>query len=178
LLFVALTSLPFAARAGVYTSIKAGLGSIDVNAAFAIDERVDDDEDIFSAGLFAGYSFDSGLVVEGGFSGETSDDIFESYDVFQFVALLGYTFRPGRDFSITPKLGFSMWELSTYESGLLDLFGDGEDEEHTYDGTDIIGSLEGEYSLNRLIQLNLSYTAGSYEFGELDSLRFGVEFDF
>jgi hypothetical protein len=176
-LFAILALLPLAAQAGGFVGVKSGFGSIDVKPEYAIDEQIPDDGDIFSVGVFGGYNFDSGLVVEGGGSAEISEDIFESYDVSQLIAMMGYTFRPGGDFTIVPKLGFSMWELSTYDSGFLDFFGDGA-EAHTYDGTDLIWALEGEYSITRLIQLNLSYTQGSYDFGDLDSFRFGVEFDF
>jgi hypothetical protein len=175
--FAALISFPFTAQAGGFATIKAGFGSIDVNPEYAIEDRIPDDGDVFSMGTFAGYNFGSGLVVEGGLSAEISEDIFESYDVFQWIGMLGYIFRPGKDFTFVPKFGFSMWELNTYDSGFLDFFGDGA-EEHTYDGTDPIWSLEGEYSLNKLIQFNLSYTQGGYGFGDLDSFRFGVEFDF
>jgi hypothetical protein len=176
-LFMMLTLLPFAAQAGGFATIKAGAGNIDVKQEFAINQTAED-QDVFSMGMFGGYNFDSGLLVEAGFSGETSDDIFEAYDVFQLIGLLGYTFRLGQDFTFTPKAGFSAWELDTFQSGLFDLFGDGEDEEFSYDGTDPVIVLEGEYSLNKLLQFNLSYTHGSYDFGDLDSFRFGVEFDF
>ena len=158
-----------------YVAFKAGGGSIRVNSAQAIN-GVTEEEDIFSGGIFAGYNFKSGLVVEAGLTGELSEDLFESYDVSQIVGMLGYTFRPGRDFTFVPKVGFSMWELVTFESGLFNFFAG--DEERSDDGTDVILSLEGEYSLGELVQLNLSYTGGSYDFGELDSLRLGVEFDF
>jgi hypothetical protein len=42
----------------------------------------------------------------------------------------------------------------------------------------MIWSVEGEYSLNELIQFNLGYRQGNYDFGDLDAFRFGVEFDF
>jgi hypothetical protein len=159
----------------VFIALKAGFGNIQVKDEFAIN-GITEKQDIASAGLFAGYTFASGFVAEAGFSGETSDDIFESYDLFQTIVMAGYTFRPARNITIVPKLGFSKWDLDTFESGLFHLSGG--DEEHSYDGTDMIWSVEGEYSITRLVQLNLSYTQGSYEFGDLDSLRFGVEFDF
>lgn len=158
-----------------YLALKAGGGSIQVNSEQAIN-GVTEEQDIFSGGVFAGYNFDSGMVVEAGLSGEFSEDFFESYDVSQIMVMLGYTFHPGQDFTFVPKAGFSMWELTTFESGLFNIFGG--DEERSYEGTDVVLSLEGEYSVGELVQLNLSYTQGSYDFGDLDSLRFGVEFDF
>jgi hypothetical protein len=159
----------------IYVAVKAGGGSINVNAEHAINGIVGE-EDIFSGGVFAGYNFDSGLVIEGGLSVEFSEDIFDSYDVSEIIGMLGYTFHPAKDFTVTPKAGFSMWELVTFESGLFNFFQ--EDEELTYDGTDLLFALEGEYSWTPLVQINLSYTQGSYDFGDLDSFRLGVEFDF
>jgi hypothetical protein len=172
-LFAVLISFSVTAQAGALVGVKSGLGNIEVKDAYA--NPGSEKEDIFSAGLFAGYNFDSGLTFEVGFSGETSEEIFESYDVFQSIVMLGYTVHIGTDFSLTPKFGASMWELDTFRSGLLTF---GQDRERSFDGTDSIGSLEGEYSINKLVQLNLAYTQGSYDFGELNALRFGVELDF
>ncbi|HEX5055726.1 MAG TPA: outer membrane beta-barrel protein [Gammaproteobacteria bacterium] len=166
-------AIPAATARNTFIVLKSGVGDIQVKDEFAIN-GLTEEQDIASAGLFAGYIFDSGFGIEAGFSGETSDDIFESYDVFQTIAMVVYTFRPATDFTIVPKLGVSMWELDTFKSG----FPFGESEEHSYDGTDMIWSVEGEYSLTKLVQLNLSYTQGNYDFGDLDSYRLGVEFDF
>lgn len=175
LLFVLMAAPALAGERNMYLALKAGGGDIRVNSEHAIN-AVTEEEDVFSGGIFAGYNFDSGWLIEAGYSGDFSEDIFDSYEVSQLMGMLGYTIRAGRDFTFAPKLGFSMWELSTFESGLFNFFGG--DEERSYDGTDPVWSVEGEYSLNQLVQLNLSYTQGSYGFGDLDSLRFGVEFDF
>jgi hypothetical protein len=90
--------------------------------------------------------------------------------------MAGYTFKPGKDFTIVPKLGFSMWELTVFDSNLFNIFG--ESEEFSYDGTDMVLSVEGEYSMTDLIQLNLSFNQGSYDFGDVSSYHFGVELDF
>jgi hypothetical protein len=174
-IFLALISTGQAADAErkTYLAIKAGNGNIKVNSEHALDGLAIED-DIFSGGVYAGYNFDSGLVAEAGMSVEFNSILFESYDVMQFVGSLGYNFAVGDKFTFTPKAGLSMWEFEAYDSGFL--FGTPED--HSYDGTDMIWSLEGEYLLGELLQLNLSYTQGSCDFGDLDSFRFGMEFDF
>jgi hypothetical protein len=173
--FLALISTGYAADAErkTYIAIKAGNGNIKVNAEYALDDVAEED-DIFSGGVYAGYNFTSGLVVEAGWSQEFNSILLESYDVLQLVGSLGYNFAVSDKFTFTPKAGLSIWEFDAYDSGFL--FGGAED--YSYDGTDMIWSLEGEYALGELVQLNLSYTQGSYDFGDLDSFRFGVEFDF
>src|SRR5688572_21666655 len=88
---------PAAARK-TFVALKTGSGSIRVNSEHAVD-NVTSEKDIFGGGIFAGYIFDSGLAAEAGFSGDISEDILDSYNVFQFIAMLGYKVHAGTHFS-------------------------------------------------------------------------------
>src|SRR5688572_24442848 len=78
-LLVLIAAPAIAEESKTYVALKAGGGSIQVNSEQAIN-GVTEEQDIFSGGVFAGYNFDSGMVVEAGLSGEFSEDFFESYD--------------------------------------------------------------------------------------------------
>jgi hypothetical protein len=175
ILFIMMATSGFAAERKMFIALKAGGGGIQVNEQFAINELTSE-QDIFSGSVIGGYNFDSGLVAELELSGAFSEDFFDSYDVSQVIVMLGYNFELAKKFTFVPKAGISSWGLDTFESSLFNIFGS--DEEHSYDGTDPIWSLEGEYFWTDMVQVNLSYTQGNYGFGDLDSLRFGVEFDF
>lgn len=158
-----------------FIALRLGTGSIQIKNEQAVS-GISEEEDLYGVGVYAGYNFDSGLVAEAGIAKEFSDDFFDSYDVSQITLLLGYHFPFAENFTFTPKAGVSRWDLSTFGSRLVDL--GLLVEERSFNGTDPIWSLEGEYSWTDLVQLNLSYTEGSYGFGDFDSFRFGMEFSF
>lgn len=188
ILGLALTAFTSSARlyaAEFFIMPELGVGDVDIIAEYTFLDD-DDSSPTISASLTGGYKFDSNIVLAINTSFTTSDvfiadtvyfgsSAFDEYSYVELGMLLGYSFDVHKRFRIVPMLGASYWDLTVEEGAFLN---PGPEDEKGYSGTDIYGKLNLEFPINDLIQINVSYLYGNYDFGAIEVTRVGVKFSF
>lgn len=153
-----------------------GRSEIDVDAEYTMSEASERDGGV-TLGVTAGYKIDS-VIVAANFNITNSDNIFSTFDnyrIYDRAIFAGYSFNVAKRLRIVPIIGINYWKLVSKEGRL---FNPGSEEQRVFDGVDMYGRLNFEIPLNDLVQLNLSYVNANYDFGRVESLRFGVKFEF
>lgn len=129
-------------------------------------------------GVMAGYRFDTNIVLAAKLDFHEGDLFFGAFDSFKLRErgiLVGYSFPIAPRFRLTPAVGISYWNLDSRE-GML--FNPGEEESLDFRGRDVYGRINFEIPVGELVTLNLAYSYGDYDFGQLETTRFGVMFTF
>lgn len=148
---------------------------LDENYWFTGDDKRDSG---FVQGVLAGYRFDSNIVVAAKLDFHEGDLFFGAFDSFKLRergVLVGYSISLAPRFRLTPAIGLSYWNLDSREGRL---FNPGDEESRDFRGRDIYGRVNFEIPVSELITLNLAYSYGEYDFGHLETTRFGVMFTF
>lgn len=129
-------------------------------------------------GFMAGYRFESNIVLAAKLDYHDGDLFFGAFDSFKLRErgiLVGYSFPVAPRFRLTPAVGVTYWNLDSREGRL---FNPGEEESRDFRGRDVYGRINFEIPVGELITLNLAYSYGEYDFGQLETTRFGVMFTF
>ena len=154
-----------------------GVSEFDIEREYLLEED-DYDESANAYGeILAGFIFTNGLVLEAGFISQAGIDLFganDSYDVFESVVEVGYTF--GNDkFKITPKIGYSFWDLEVKEGEFLN---PGPEERRESDGSDPYLKLSAEYYWTESFAGSLFYRHSDYDFGNINTWGLGLRYVF
>jgi hypothetical protein len=155
----------------LYTGVHFGLGHIRLGT---------DSDRSFGFNLSLGYRFGSGLLVETGFSGQSSDDIFgngDSLDLNREDLMLGYQIRLGDTLRLIPKVGRVRWDLDARDDALIN-FSSNDGSRELGEGSDDIAELVFEFRLGDMAQLDISYEELNYSFGESDLAEVGLRFEY
>ncbi len=154
-----------------------GYGHISFNEGYTLED-FDDSSNFNEIKCVLGMSFESNIVVGGGVSSAGNFQFYganDHYSVFQYMGLLGYSFDLAPKLKIMPMIGVSSWRLTLEEGAFLN---PGPEETLEKDGADYFGRINFEVPMTDLFQLNFSYHAGAYDFGDLHSFSVGGKFTF
>jgi hypothetical protein len=159
----------------LYTGVHFGLGHIVIDT-----EAGTESDRSFGVNLSLGYRFGSGLLIESGFSLQTSDDIFgggDSLDLNREELMLGYQLKLGNTLRLIPKVGRVHWDLDLRDGALID-FGSDDGSQELGEGSDDIAELVFEFRINDTLQLDISYEELDYRFGESNLAEVGLRFEY
>ena len=174
--FLAAFALPACAD-GFYLGPYLGKGTLTIEERFAIADH-SDSVDSLDLGVSGGYVFSNHIVLETGLSAAFADNIFEafdSYDLYQYQMLIGYSIPLFDRLNIIPKFGYAHWRLNAEEGRL---FNAGAEMESKLYGEDAIWVVDVEVPLNKRFRLHLSYTNTDLYFGRYESTKIGFTIHF
>ena len=177
LLLVTLTSAPFAFSNDFFVSVDGGIGGVRLNQKYEVDGLADDKIYTSSISANIGIVFDSSVVLGiGGLGSAGGIFIFvdETYAVVQEQMFVGYRFPVGKNLRITPNIGFTHWALRTEQDSLSH----SDPVTRKFNGNDVFGQLNFEFPVSHLVTVFGSYTRTNYDFGNSNSLKAGVMFEF
>lgn len=164
-------------EAQIRMGVELGTGKIKVDKDFAILKE-DFDTDGFSLGYILGYKFENNVVTEANLAYTSSDVLFgtfDSYETYEFKAMIGYSFDLATHFRVVPMVGLSRWELDTKQGFFLN---PGPEAKEEFSGTDFTYKVRLEVPLGDLVLLSLSYASTEVEFGRNETTQLGVLFEF
>ena len=157
-----------------------GRMSVDVGSEYTFENEEEANEDLLG-GFMAGYKFDNNAIVAFNYTyatGLASDGLFgafDHYDLSEQTLLVGYSFDVARYLRIVPMAGWTRWSLTGEEGAFLN---PGEEEELSEDGRSFVPRINFEIPFGELIQANIAYQRGNYDFGDASSWRVGLKFEF
>lgn len=154
-----------------------GRSELDMHANYSVSELAKHDVGV-TINFLAGYKFSSNVIVAATHSYTDSNLLFgagDHYQLYDIGAVAGYSFDIAALFRIVPMVGWSYWKLQSTEG---ELFNPGPEERFDYRGNNFYWRLNIELPISSVVQLNLAYVNGDYDFGRLQSKRFGVKFEF
>ncbi len=152
-----------------------GRGAVQFKDGYLMDE-FSGGEDYSSANLMAGYNLDSNILFTinlNGAKGDKFSSLDDRYEFYQLGVGVGYVFELSDRVSLTPSLGYARWEVDAREGQRGN---PGPEESVEKEGGGIFGRLEAGIKVNGLLGFNLSYMRADYDFGDIESLHFGVKF--
>ncbi len=179
LIVILLALIPFPVSAnnvlkGNYT-LKAdiGRGTMVINEAFMIEgEKKTFNTTVFSVG--GGYQFDWGLGVETGYTIHTNDNLFGADDGYSFSGIkvmTGFEIPVTNQLSVTPKIGWIEWDLTTKEGAFLH---PGEEVETKYSGNDYILAGTLNYDVSGYAQFSLDYMETDCRVGDIKAVTLAL----
>ena len=178
LLLFTLTCARFAFSNDFFVSVDGAIGDVRLNQEYEVNGLADEKINIVSISANIGIVFDSNAVLGIGALGSASSIFFyyvdETYNVVQEQMFVGYRFPIRKNFRITPIVGFTHWDLRTQQDAYLHQ----DAVERKLNGNDFFGQLNFEFPVSHLITVFGSYTRTNYDFGNSNSLKAGVMFEF
>lgn len=176
-----LTAVSGSALAGKIILLpEAGNLTVDVDSEYTLTDAEETSDDLL-LGLMAGYKFDNNMIlalnytVSTGWASSATFGAFDSYDLDERTLLIGYSWDLARHLRIVPMLGWNSWGLTAKEGAFLN---PGEELRISEDGTNFVPRINFEIPFGELLQANIAYQRGSYDFGDASSWRFGFKFEF
>lgn len=172
--FLTLSPLSSFANGNFIYNVEVGRGIIDISEDYCIDGSAHDyvTSDMT---LRYGYQFNSGVMIETGYTYHLKDSLHEGRDVYKFKGyqlLAGFQIMPDSPISITPKIGLINWELkSEYNRSSTH----GEKTKDRHRGNDLMYSLSIGYDANDKIYPYLNYTRTDCNFGKVYSVGLGIK---
>jgi hypothetical protein len=134
--------------------------------------------DGYTVGISAAWRAPFGLVAEAGTS--ASGDPYFGWatggELREVYAAVGYDFDVAEDWRITPKLGWTSWELKAGE--IEDLVDDRGEETDSIDGEDPFVELVVARRFGEHIAIGLALRAADVEFGKSRSAAFTLSWTF
>lgn len=165
------------ADSGFYLGWEAGTNRIEIDGEFTFTGRPVE-ADVFSAAVAGGYRWPNNFVIEGGISAGTGDFLFGAFDDYstsKYELLLGYQLNITEGFTIVPKFGISDWDLTAREGRFLN---PGPEDQVSFGGQDAIAQLDIGLELGNGLILSLSHERYKAEYGEYQSSRFSMKWQF
>lgn len=154
-----------------------GVGSLRVDEFVGVNEdRIE--ADTYGLGASAGFLTPIGVVVELGADNFSDFTFFGSFDTFELTqefASVGYQFDLGNRWRLVPRVGRAHWKLRSKE-GLI--FNPGPEEERTARGDSYFWEIGVARQIARVVTLGLTYKHGQYDFGRTQSVAFAVTLGF
>lgn len=155
-----------------------GFGHIDVDEDYRFSEDTKNNQGSITLGALALYKFDFNLVLGShvstyyGYSNFGGDDRIHVNDV---SVLMGYSFNIAPHFRFVPMVGLSRWKVRSKEGAM---FNPGEEEQVGYKGTNPFLRLNFEIPINKRFAINVAYTYGEFDYGDLMAIRAGLKLEF
>ncbi len=162
--------LPSYADEGFYLLAGIGESTAKVKSKYLVNSGDDSFENL-DFQLSLGYQFSNNVLIElTSISHNSFLDIgfSDSASVYENMVLLGYRFDINEKFSVTPRIGYSSWEVKSSE-GVL--FNPGPEATTSKKGSDLTYMLSVSYNI-----LFMTVQSAEYDFGSLNSILIGVEF--
>jgi hypothetical protein len=158
-------------------SPRVGFGSLEVDQFVGVNDDLVD-TDTVGLGVGFGYLTSPGIVLEVGIEDFGNLDFFgfeDRFSLFERYVAVGYQAELGRGWRLTPRVGYSDWELRSEESPL---FNPGPEDEREATGDDVFWSLNLSRRVSRVLTLGLNYKRGNYDFGTASTTTFNFMFTF
>ncbi len=177
LCLVTLAFAPQVFSADYFVAVDGGRSTVSIDQKHLADEYSDHDIRTTLLSVNGGMVFESDIVFGVGYLASGSDNFFEmgdTYDLTQEQIFVGYRFPVAKHFRITPNFGLNHWSMKVKQGVLLN----SHREFKNFSGNDYFGQLNLEFPINHLITVFGSYTRTNYDFGNLNSLKAGVIFEF
>jgi hypothetical protein len=135
-------------------------------------------EESATIGIELGYKWPEGYSIESSIINTSNFNLFkisDTYSVFQWSVLAGYSFDLTNDFRFIPKIGLSYWVLDSEEGQFLN---PGPEAKYHYTDIDFTYELAFEVPISQDVTINLSYMNTKYTFGDISIANFGMTFEF
>jgi hypothetical protein len=172
-----LQSTAFAVTPEFQITPRIGIGSLKVDELVGVnEERID--VDTYGIGASAGYLTPIGVVVELGadnFSDFTFFGSFDTFELSQQFASIGYQFDLGHRWRLVPRVGRAHWKLHSKE-GLI--FNPGPEEVRDVRGDSYFWEIGVARQVSRVVTLGMTFKQGQYDFGRTQSAAFTVTLGF
>lgn len=164
------------ARSEVFMGLDVGAGDLDID-----NVSVAPDFELFSVSdtattyqVLAGYEFDNGFHVVGGFEEMDSIEFFGLGDQVELEALklgVGFSTPASKHFRAGGTVGVASWDLEARESIL---FNPGPEATGGLDDTDVYFDIGVEWVINETFRVPLTFSYNDYDFGDATTWRIGI----
>lgn len=166
----------FADSGHFYAATQVGYGRLEIRDDYLIPELTDSTTTI---GLYltGGYQTLFNLLFEvgGGFGENVGGSLIDNYELAELRAGIGFAIPLGSRFTLVPKAGINRWRLAVEEDQFLN---PGPEDNFTSRDTEGYIQLDAEIQIVSFIALDFSIFKMDAKFGDFDSIRFGVQFEF
>jgi len=159
-------------------TVEVGVATIKIDKSYQMTNSTLDTQDSVAFSALFGYKFKSNFVLciaSSYYHGNSSFGANDRVHINDGSALVGYEFKANRKLNIIPMLGVNYWKLRSKEGAFLN---SGPEEERVFRGNDSLAKVIFEIASTRMLGLNISYTYGRYDFGDLHSINAGMRFNF
>jgi hypothetical protein len=129
-------------------------------------------------GATVGYLTPIGVVVEVGADAYADIDFYDSFDSYQLTqrfASIGYQFELGHRWRFVPKAGRAHWKLRTQEGRFLN---PGPEEVRKAKGDSYYWEIGIARQISRVVTLGVTFKQGQFDFGRTQSAAFTVTLGF
>ncbi len=154
-----------------------GVGSLLIHQFVGINKS-EVNTDTYGIGASLAFLTPIGVVAEIGadtFGDFNFFDTFNSFDLSQQFASLGYQFELGNGWRFVPRVGRAHWKLRSQEGWL---FHPGPEEVREARGDDYFWEVGLAHRVSSVVSLGVSYKQGQYDFGRTRSTAFTVTMGF
>jgi hypothetical protein len=174
---LALQGTANAAESEFQITPRAGVGDLRIDQFEGVDDNLAD-TDTYGLGVGVGFLTPIGIVFEAGADNFGDFDLFNTFDSFnlsQKFASVGYQFELGEGWRLVPRVGRAHWKLRSEEGRI---FNPGPEEVRSISGDNYFWEASISRRISRVVTLGMNYRQGNFDFGRARTASFVVTFGF